>query len=69
MHACGRTDGRVTHRKSHISRGQDDPVRIRDEHEAAVTLHKPGNVGEPPGIDVEVFVRLPSKEKRGQNIM
>lgn len=58
----------MTDRKIEAERREDELIRTRDKLEAAKTLRKPGHVGEPPGIDVEVLVRLPSKGKGVETI-
>lgn len=67
IHMRKRTDPQETDRKINLSRGEDELIRTRDERESTVTLRKPGNVGKPPGIDMEVLVRLPIKSKRGEH--
>lgn len=59
----------MTDREIYFRRGEDELIGTRDELEPAVTLHKSGYVGEPPGIDVDVLVGLPSKEESGGNIV
>lgn len=53
----------VTDLEVNVDRREDEFLRTRDELEAAVALHEPGHVGEPPGIDVKILVQLPRKTK------
>lgn len=60
-----RTGAPETDRKINIGCGEDELIRTRDAPEAEVTLCQPGHVSKPPGIYVEVFIRLPSKGMGG----
>lgn len=59
----------VTDLEVNVDRREDELLRTRDELEAAIALHEPGHVGEPPGIDVEVLVQLPRKRKSEENVL